>query len=63
LFFCFIKQECDLPSKIEIKFLVQEIFDVKIVSVNSYIKPGKTRRLSKFEGLKNCYKRVFITLL
>lgn len=50
-------------NKSEVKFLIQEVFDVKVTSVNSYIKPGKVRRLGKFEGLKNSYKRVFVTIL
>lgn len=49
-------------NKLEIKSLIQEVFGVKVISVNSYIRPGKTRRLGKFEGLKNSYKRVFVTL-
>jgi len=51
-----------LLNKSEVKLLIQEVFDVKVISVNSYVKSGKTRRLGKFEGLKNCYKRVFVTL-
>ena len=49
-------------NKLEIKSLIQEVFDVKVISVNTSIKPGKSRRLGKFEGLKNSYKRVFVTL-
>ena len=50
-------------NKKELKALLQEIFDVKVVSINTYILPGKKRRLGKFEGFKTSYKRVFVTLL
>lgn len=47
----------------QVKVLIQDAFEVKVLSVNSYIKPGKFRRLDDSEGLKNCYKRVFVTVL
>ena len=50
-------------SKPDIKKIFQEVFDVKVVSINTYILPGKKRRLGKFNGFKNSYKRAFVTLL
>nr|AKL78992.1 ribosomal protein L23 [Euglena viridis] len=49
-------------TKLKVKLLIEETFDVKVVSVNSYILPRKGRRLGMFEGSKNSYKRLFITL-
>ena len=43
--------------------IFQEVFDVKVISINTYILPGKKRRLGKFNGFKNSYKRAFITIL
>lgn len=34
-----------------------------MISVNTLILPGKKRRLGKFQGFKNSYKRAFITLM
>lgn len=52
-----------LIDKETIKKTMEEIFNVKVISVNTYILAGKKRRLGKFQGFKNSYKRVFITLL
>nr|YP_010700222.1 ribosomal protein L23 [Euglena deses]WCH63366.1 ribosomal protein L23 [Euglena deses] len=53
----------DPKTKLKIKLIVEEVFDVKIVSINTYLLPGKSRRLGKFKGLKNSYKRVFLKIL
>lgn len=45
------------------KTLVEEIFNIKVISLNSYILPSRRSRLGKFEGFKNSYKRFFITLV
>lgn len=45
------------------KSLIEEIFNVKVISINSYILPSKKSRLGKFEGFKNFYKRFFVTLV
>ena len=50
-------------SKLEIKAVIQKVFNVKVISINSYILPGQSRRLGKFFGLKNSYKRVFVKIL
>nr|YP_009145481.1 ribosomal protein L23 [Monomorphina parapyrum]AKL78954.1 ribosomal protein L23 [Monomorphina parapyrum] len=49
-------------DKKQLKSIIQEVFDVEVVFINTYILPGKKRRLGKFEGFKNSYKRVFVTL-
>lgn len=45
------------------KTLIEEIFNVKVISLNSYILPSRKSRLGKYEGFKNSYKRFFITLV
>nr|YP_010700095.1 ribosomal protein L23 [Colacium mucronatum]WCH63241.1 ribosomal protein L23 [Colacium mucronatum] len=50
-------------SKQNIKNIFEETFKVKVVSVNTAILPGKRRRLGKFQGFKNFYKRAFIKLM
>nr|AMD08050.1 ribosomal protein L23 [Euglena mutabilis] len=49
-------------SKLEIKAVIQKVFNVKVISINSYILPGQSRRLGKFFGFKNSYKRVFVKI-
>lgn len=49
-------------DKNSIKLIIERLFEVKVVSVNSYIVSGKKRRLGKFQGYKNTYKRVFVKL-
>nr|YP_009503366.1 ribosomal protein L23 [Euglena clara]AXA45483.1 ribosomal protein L23 [Euglena clara] len=46
-------------TKNEFKILLEEIFSVKVLSINSCILPIKNRRLGKFQGSKNSYKRIF----
>nr|AEW12918.2 ribosomal protein L23 [Colacium vesiculosum] len=50
-------------SKSNLKNVFEKTFNVKVISINTYILPGKKRRLGKFQGFKNSYKRAFITLL
>ena len=50
-------------NKIAIKRIVEEIFNVKVRSVNTYILPGKKRRLGNFTGYKNNNKRAIVMLL
>jgi large subunit ribosomal protein L23 len=49
-------------DKIEIKAAIEYLFQVKVVSVNTYHTPKKTRRIGKFVGNKPNYKRAIITL-
>nr|YP_010700457.1 ribosomal protein L23 [Strombomonas costata]WCH63596.1 ribosomal protein L23 [Strombomonas costata] len=50
-------------KKTEIKLIIEQTFGVQVLSVNTYILPGRKRRLGKFEGFENRYKRVFVTLV
>lgn len=49
-------------TKTEIKLAIEYLFDVKVVSVNTYHSPKKTRRIGKFIGAKPRYKRAIVTL-
>lgn len=42
--------------------IIEDIFYVKIVSINTSILSSKKRRLGKFLGFKKSFKRVLITL-
>lgn len=52
-----------LISKEAIKKAIESVFNVKVRSVNTSILAGKKRRLGKFQGFKNTYKRAFVTLV
>lgn len=49
-------------TKTEIKLAIEYLFEVKVVSVNTYNSPKKTRRIGKFLGAKPRYKRAVVTL-
>jgi large subunit ribosomal protein L23 len=49
-------------TKLQIKFILEKLFTVKIISVNTCILPIKTRRVGRFSGKKTSYKKAFITL-
>nr|ASO75964.1 ribosomal protein L23 [Storeatula sp. CCMP1868] len=49
-------------TKGEIKLAIEYLFDVKVISVNTYNCPKKTRRIGKFIGAKPRYKRAIVTL-
>lgn len=49
-------------DKNEIKLAIEYIFQVKVVSVNTYNTPKKTRRIGRFIGNKANYKRAIVTL-
>jgi large subunit ribosomal protein L23 len=40
-------------NKISIKAAIEELFDVKVVSVNTSLRPLKRRRVGKFIGKKS----------
>jgi large subunit ribosomal protein L23 len=50
-------------NKLSIKAAVEELFDVKVVSVNTSLRPIKCRRVGKFIGQKARYKRAIVTLV
>nr|YP_009105515.1 ribosomal protein L23 [Lobosphaera incisa]AIT94257.1 ribosomal protein L23 [Lobosphaera incisa]AIY30203.1 ribosomal protein L23 [Lobosphaera incisa] len=49
-------------SKPQIKKLIEKLFTVKVVGVNTHRLPRKKKRLGAFQGYKTQYKRVIITV-
>jgi large subunit ribosomal protein L23 len=49
-------------TKPQIKKLIQELFQVNVISVNTHCPPRKKRRLGAYLGSKPRYKRAIITL-
>ena len=49
-------------NKTEIKIAVEKIFDVKVTSVNTLNRPGKTRRTRYGIGKRKDTKRAIVTL-
>jgi large subunit ribosomal protein L23 len=49
-------------TKPEIRKLVEKIFQVKVISINTHIPPRKTRRIGKYEGSRLSLKRVIFRL-
>ena len=49
-------------NKTEIKQAIQEIFDVKVRSVNTQNRPGKVKRTGWVKGRRKNIKRALVTL-
>jgi large subunit ribosomal protein L23 len=49
-------------TKTKIKALIEELFEVKVLSVNTHRSPRKKRRLGQYQGHRPRYKRVILTL-
>ena len=49
-------------KKSAIKLAVEQLFDVKVNSVNTSLLPAKKRRVGKFIGNKARYKRAIVKL-
>lgn len=49
-------------TKPEIRAAIENLFDVKVVKVNTLIPPRKKRRVGKFVGYKPQYKRAIVTV-
>ena len=49
-------------TKTKIKELIEDVFDVKVLSVNTHRSPRKKRRLGQYQVYKPRNKRVIITL-
>ena len=49
-------------NKIQIKKAIEEIYKVKVRSVNTQIVPGKTKRVRYQAGLTPEWKKAFVTL-
>lgn len=49
-------------TKPQIRQLIEKVFDVKVVAVNTHRPPRKKRRLGSSQGYKTQYKRAIVTL-
>jgi large subunit ribosomal protein L23 len=49
-------------TKPEIKAAVEQVFDVKVISVNTSTPPRKKKRVGRFVGYKSQYKRAIVRL-
>ena len=49
-------------NKIEIKYAVEKLFDVKVSKVNVMNVDGHLRRYGRYEGYKPSYKKAIVTL-
>ena len=50
-------------NKNQIKFILENLYKIKILSINTYRIPKKRKRFSKFEGYKSTYKKAIIKIL
>jgi len=49
-------------NKVEIRKAIEDLFKVKVVSVNTMNYMGKKKRLGNFVGRKASYKKAIVTL-
>lgn len=49
-------------TKIEIKYVLEKIFNVTILEVNTCNLPIKTKRIGRFTGKKPSYKKTYVKL-
>lgn len=49
-------------TKLDIKAAIEYLFQVKVVSVNTFNPPQKKRRIGRFIGTKPRYKKAIVTL-
>jgi large subunit ribosomal protein L23 len=49
-------------DKTDIKSSIEQLFDVKVISVNTSLLPLRKRRVGKFIGKKARYKRAIVKL-
>ena len=49
-------------NKIEIAKAVEELFDVKVASVNTMIVKGKEKRMGRFTGFRPDWKKAIVTV-
>lgn len=47
-------------TKKQAKFIIENLYNVKIVSLQTNIPPKRRKRFSKFEGYKKKYKKLII---
>lgn len=49
-------------TKIEIKYILEKIFNVNILEVKTCVIPPRTKRVGRFIGKKSQYKKTYIKL-
>jgi large subunit ribosomal protein L23 len=49
-------------NKTQIKYAVEEIFKVKVKSVNTLNLLGKIKKMGRYEGRRSSWKRAIVTL-
>ena len=49
-------------TKTQIKYVIEQIFNVSIINVNTCVLPSKTRRVGKFTGKRPLYKKAYVKL-
>ena len=49
-------------NKIEVKYAIEEIFGVDVVSVNTQNVPGKPKRYGRYSGHTNEWKKAIVKL-
>ena len=49
-------------NKVEIKQAVEKAFDVKVVTVNTALVAGKTKRVGRQFGKRSNWKKAYVTL-
>ena len=49
-------------NKLEIKKAIEEIFNVKVVDINTVRVLPKRRRVGKYEGYRSAYKKAIVKL-
>lgn len=49
-------------TKPQVKAAIEELFDVKVTSVNTHNPPRHKKRVGKFIGHRSQYKRAIVTL-
>ena len=50
-------------NKVQVRQAVEQIFKVKVQSVNTIRMIGKTKRIGKFVGKRSDYKKAIVTLV
>nr|YP_009312928.1 Ribosomal protein L23 [Helminthora furcellata]SCW21182.1 Ribosomal protein L23 [Helminthora furcellata]SCW24042.1 Ribosomal protein L23 [Helminthora furcellata] len=58
--YCFtVKKEA---NKNDIKYAIEQMFNVKVIKINTLRQPIKTRTVGKFTGHKTLYKKAIVKL-
>jgi len=49
-------------TKPQIKYILEKVFNVNIIQVNTSVLPIKTKRVGKFVGKRSSYKKAYVKL-